>query len=114
MIAGARGDHPTGTLRRIERKQPVSRAALLEGACKLQVFELQPHARAGQPRKRGALAQGGAPDPPRDPGLRSKDVGESEHFAVKGSTLSEPRTGLRALTNPAKVRRIWRFGWFRR
>jgi hypothetical protein len=41
MVSGRGGNHPAGTFVSVEQKQLVERAALLEGAGALQIFELQ-------------------------------------------------------------------------
>ncbi len=82
VIAGARRDDPARSLVRAQAEQLVERAALLERARKLEIFELEEDACASASRKRGAFAERRPPELTSDEALRALDVGESEHFGL--------------------------------
>jgi len=76
VVARAHRDHPAAALGRVERKELVQRAALLEGGGELLVLELEEHLGAGELRQRAAVHAGGVLDRPGDARGRGADSGK--------------------------------------
>ena len=78
VVAGGGRDDSARFLRAVEEEQGVARAAFLEGAGALKIFEFAEDAHAGDFRERNRFRAGGGVDGAGDAGPRGLDIGEGD------------------------------------
>jgi hypothetical protein len=106
VVAGRHGDDPALALARGQQGEAVGGAALLEGAGRLQVVELEEHRRAAFARHGRALDRGRAHHPPGDARGGRADIGEGEGHQARtgiGHPRAPTRTGTALEVDPGDL-----------